>query len=82
MDLFPALRDAGRFGSRWARSGMLLDRAADINEEALQEIADEVPGDDGEIAELLNSLRIVDDVNSLLTDMVGDQQSRLPVFRA
>lgn len=78
MDLFPALRDAEGDLARWARSPFrpLLDRAAaDINEEALQEIADEVQETTEKIAELPELSKIVDDVNSQLTDMVGDQHT-------
>ena len=78
MDLFPALRDAEGDLARWARSPFrpLLDRAAaDIDEKALQEIADEVQETTEKIAELPELSKIVDDVNSQLTDMVGDQHA-------
>lgn len=78
MDLFPALRDAEGDLARWARSPFrpLLDRAAAvIDEEALQKIADEVQVTTEKIAELPALSKIVDDVNSQLTDMVGDQHA-------
>jgi putative ATP-dependent endonuclease of OLD family len=78
MDLFPALRDAEGDLARWARSPFrpLLDRAAaDIDASALQEIADEVQETTEKIAELPELSKIVDDVNSQLTDMVGDQHA-------
>lgn len=78
MDLFPALRDAEGDLARWARSPFrpLLDRAAaGIEEEALQEIADEVQETTEKIAELPELSKIVHDVNSQLTDMVGDKHA-------
>jgi len=78
MDLFPALRDAEGDLARWARSPFrpLLDRAAaDIDEAALKEIADEVQETTEKIAELPELSKIVDDVNSQLTAMVGDQHA-------
>lgn len=78
MDLFPALRDAEGDLARWARSPFrpLLDRAAsDIDEDALKAIADEVQATTEKIAELPELSKIVDDVNSQLTDMVGDQHT-------
>ena len=78
MDLFPALRDAEGDLARWARSPFrpLLDRAAaDIDEEALQEIANEVQETTEKIAELPELSKIVDDVNSQLIEMVGDQHA-------
>jgi putative ATP-dependent endonuclease of OLD family len=78
MDLFPALRDAEGDLARWARSPFrpLLDRAAaDIDEDALRKIADEVQETTERIAELPELAKIVGDVNSQLTDMVGDQHT-------
>lgn len=78
MDLFPALRDAEGDLARWVRSPFrpLLDRAAaDIDEEALNEIADEVQKTTEKIAELPELSKIVDDVNSQLTAMVGHQHT-------
>lgn len=78
MDLFPALRDAEGDLARWARSPFrpLLDRAAaDIDDKALHEISDEVQGTTQKIAELPELSRIVDDVNSQLSDMVGGQHA-------
>jgi putative ATP-dependent endonuclease of OLD family len=78
MDLFPALRDAEGDLARWARSPFrpLLDRAAaDIDEDALRQIADEVQETTERIAELPELAKIVGDVNSQLTDMVGDQHT-------
>ena len=78
MDLFPALRDAEGDLARWARSPFrpLLDRAAaDIDEDALTEIADEVQETTEKIAELPELSKIVEDVNTQLTDMVGDQHT-------
>ncbi len=78
MDLFPALRDAEGDLARWARSPFrpLLDRAAsDIDEDALQEIADEVQATTEKIAELPELSKIVDDVNTQLTEMVGEKHA-------
>ena len=78
MDLFPALRDAEGDLARWARSPFrpLLDRAAaDIDEDALAEIAAEVQDTTNKIAELPELSKIVEDVNSQLTAMVGDQHT-------
>ena len=78
LDLFPALRDAEGDLARWARSPFrpLLDRAAThIDEVTLKQIADEVQETTEKIAELPELSQIVDDVNSQLTDMVGDQHT-------
>lgn len=78
MDLFPALRDAEGDLARWARSPFrpLLDRAAaDIDEDALKEIAKEVQETTEKIAELPELSKIVEDVNSQLTAMVGYQHT-------
>jgi len=78
MDLFPALRDAEGDLARWARSPFrpLLDRAAaSIDEDELNEIADEVQKTTKKIADLPELSTIVEDVNSQLTAMVGDQHA-------
>jgi putative ATP-dependent endonuclease of OLD family len=78
MDLFPALRDAEGDLARWVRSPFrpLLDRAAtDIDEGALQEIADEVQETTEKIASLPELSKIVESVNSQLIDMVGDRHT-------
>jgi putative ATP-dependent endonuclease of OLD family len=76
MDLFPALRDAEADLARWTRSPFrpLLDRAAaKIDEAALKDIANEVQETTEKIANLPELSNIVSDVNSQLTDMVGDK---------
>ena len=78
MYLFSALRDAEGDLARWTRSPFrpLLDRAtADIDDEDLKEIAQEVQETTEEIAELPALAQVVEDVNSQLTDMVGDQHA-------
>lgn len=78
MDLFPALRDAESDLARWTRSPLrpLLDRAAQtIDEDDLQEIADEVHATTSRIAALPELAHVVTQVNDQLTDMVGDQHA-------
>ncbi|MGJ8642218.1 MAG: ATP-dependent nuclease [Luteolibacter sp.] len=78
MDLFPALRDAEGDLARWARSPFrpLLDRAASaIDDDDLREIAGEVQETTEKIAKLPELAEIVNDVNSQLSDMVGDQHT-------
>ena len=78
MNVFPALRDAEGDLARWARSPFrpLLDRAAsNIDDAALKEIADEVQDTTEKIAELPELSEIVTDVNTQLTNMVGDQHT-------
>ena len=78
MDMFPALRDAEGDLARWTRSPFrpLLDRAtADVDDGDLEKIAQEVQETTGEIAELPALAKVVEDVNSQLTGMVGDQHA-------
>lgn len=78
MNLFSALRDAEGDLARWTRSPFrpLLDRAADdVDDGNLEEIAQEVQETTQKIAELPALAKVIEDVNSQLTDMVGDQHA-------
>ena len=78
MDLFSALRDAEGDLARWTRSPFrpLLDRArAYVDSGDLEKIAQEVQETTEEIAKLPALAEVVEDVNSQLTDMVGDQHT-------
>ena len=78
MDLFSALRDAEGDLARWTRSPFrpLLDRAtADVDDGDLEEISQAVQETTEEIAALPALAKVVEDVNSQLTDMVGDQHA-------
>ena len=78
MDLFPALRDAESDLARWTRSPLrpLLDRAArTIDEEDLQEIADEVHATTSRIAALPELAGVVTQVNGQLTEMIGEKHT-------
>lgn len=78
MDLFSALRDAEGDLARWTRSPFrpLLDRAtAKVNDGDLEKIAQEVQETTKGIAALPALMEVVEDVNSQLTDMVGDQHA-------
>lgn len=70
MDLFPALRDAESDLARWTRSPLrpLLDRAAQtIDEEELEEIAEEVHTTPSRIAGLPQLADVVKQVNGQIT---------------
>lgn len=78
MDLFPALRDAESDLARWTRSPLrpLLDRAAQtIDEDDLQEIADEVHATTSRIAALPELADVVTQVNGQLTEMIGEMHT-------
>lgn len=78
MDLFPALRDAESDLARWTRSPLrpLLDRAArTIDEEELEEIAEEVHATTSRIAGLPQLAEVVKQVNGQLTAMIGDKHT-------
>lgn len=78
MDLFPALRDAESDLARWTRSPLrpLLDRAAQtIDEEELEEIAEEVHATTSRIAGLPQLADVVKQVNGQLTTMIGDKHA-------
>ena len=78
MDLFTALRDAEADLARWSRSPLrpLLDRAAaKVDENELKGIADKVKETTAKIAQLPDLAAVVDEVNTQLTTMVGDQHT-------
>ena len=78
MDLFSALRDAEGDLARWTRSPFrpLLDRAtSDVDDGDLNELVQGVQETTEEIAAMPALAKVVEDVNSQLTEMVGDQHA-------